>query len=497
MLVFVDPVLFQTVFPYGLEIVRNELARNGISASVCLPYLTEDPRGSLTIALEQLKPKIVGFSFRNLDEAGFDYATDGEATFVDELVRLASVVKRFGTMLVLGGSGFGIAPTDLMRETAADFGFVGNSEADFAAFCARILQDGITPDQACAGLASVVRSGASAPMPNASPLGLPKGFNAAYHTLMELTGGTVGVRTKAGCTLRCTYCVVPWIEQLNLRPWSEIRSELQQVVAAGLGNRIFIADGEFNLPNADYAIDLCKKLQGEFKDQIEWRCYIDGGHVTEQLVAAMKTAGCVAVSITADSYSRVGRIGYAKGSTVEQVLDATRKFIDSGIGTTINVLFGGPKETIESAVETAEHSRRFHDLGAQIAVTVGLRVYPNTPLQRIAANPRFSRNYLPLKSYPWLGIFCSPVPPAELAQHVVPILPKGDRIGYTHTISSVGKAFYREIAIGAMLLAGKQYSAAHRHFSRLLKENPGRKEAQLGLVKAEIGLRGCILASEA
>ena len=403
--------------------------------------------------------------------AGFDFADSGEQTFIDELVSFTRLAKETGTLVALGGAGYSIAPAELLRETGADLGFVGTSEADFAEFCMRKIRGGLSTAEASAGLPTVVHPNRPAPPPGRARLGSPYQFNIAHQQIAELTGGHVGVRTKSGCTLRCSYCVVPWIEELNLRPWEDIRIELSQVVRAGLGDRIFIADGEFNLPSDRYAIDLCRKIKSEFNG-IQWRCYIDAGNVSDELITAMIEAGCVGVSITADSYSRLGRIGHAKKSSVAAALEATQKFIQSGIATMINILFGGPKETIESALETAEHCRRFHDHGAYIAVSIGQRVYPHTPLERIARNPRFNAHYYPLPKYPWLGVFCSPLPRDRLAQLIVPLLPKGPRIGYTHTLPDSDKEYYREIAIGAVLLSLNEARRSSPAFHRFVPGVP-------------------------
>jgi len=492
LLAFADPVVFPQVFPYGLEVVRNSLTNRGLQVAVSLPFLTRTPAESLRLAIARLRPKLVGLSFRNLDEAGFDYESEGDETFIGQLVELTQVVKHAGVPAALGGAGYSIAPVQLLAETGADVGFVGTSEAEFAEFCVRVVRGGLPVAEACLGLSSVVRPNRPAPPPPRARLGLPYEFNASHRQLATLTGGHVGVRTKSGCTLRCSYCVVPWIEELNLRPWDDIRTELQQVVSAGLGKRIFIADGEFNLPSDQYAIDLCRKIKSEFEGQLAWRCYIDAGHVSDELITSMIAAGCVGVSITADSYSRLGRVGHAKASSVAAALDATDKLIGSGISTTINILFGGPKETIESALETAGHCRRFHEHGAYLALTIGQRVYPNTPLERIARNPRFAKHHYALKRYPWLGVFCSPVPREKLVEYIEPILPKGNRIAYTNTLPGADKDFFREVAIGAMLLAAKNYLDAHRHFDELYRANPERKEALLGLLEAEAGLRGMV-----
>ena len=490
LLVFADPVIHPTVFPYGVEIVRRALHEKGFSVATALPFLHPDPEKCLRNKIANTNPRVVGFSFRNLDEAGFGYDEDGEFTFIDELIKLVSVAKSAGCHTVLGGSGFSIAPRELLKIAGADIGFVGNSEQQFAEYCDRLINRGLAPLDAAKGLTAAVYAGSEhQPTPPHIRLGLPFSYDEGIKELMELTGGSVGVRTKSGCNLHCTYCVVPSIEAMNFRPWEDIKKELQMVIDEGLENRVFFADGEFNLPSAEHAIRLCELIYKEFGQKIKWRCYIDAGHVTPELVSSMERAGCKEVSITADSYSKNGRVGYAKGSTVEQAVRATELFIFSNIETTINLLFGGPKETLESVLETAEYAKYFHSLGAHLAITIGLRVYPNTPLAKMVKKEKFAKYYDPCKNNPWLGVFCSPMERSKLAKHIQNILPKSKRISYTNSITIEEKEFYRRLAYGASMLQSRAYEKAKDHFANLLVAFPDRKEAVLGLIKAEYYLR--------
>jgi hypothetical protein len=487
LLVFADPVLFPTVYPYGLEVVKSAVnASLNAECKITQPFLSRKPDQYLVDEVASFQPDVIGFSFRNLDEAGFGWEEDGEFTFLPQLTKLVDAIREYQALVVLGGSGFSIAPVQILKATGVSVGFVGPSEDQFVTFLKRYLWQKLPLEQAIAGLSFAVTQNSSpaAHAPKAALLGgLKVGYSPTTRKLSRLTGGTVGIRTKTGCNLNCSYCVVPKIEPLLLREWDDIKAELEEIQAANLQDRVFIADGEFNLPDPQHAIDLCNKISATFGSAIHWRCYIDPAFVSAELVEAMERAGCIGVSLTADSYSAEPRRGLTKGSPVENAIAGTRLFIDSTIDVTINLLFGAPRETLISVDETIQHAEQFHQDGAHLAITIGLRVYPNTPLAKLATNRKFAPYYRPLSSYDWLGVFCSPLDRAELAKLVLDVLPEGERISYTNQISHTEKTYYKSLAEGAMLSIQGNHSAAKAVFSSLIDSNPDRREAVLGLAE--------------
>ena len=304
-----------------------------------------------------------------------------------------------------------------------------------------------------------------------------------------LTGGTIPLRTKTGCSMKCSYCVVPSIEKLILRPWDDVRRELEIILEAGLEDRVFMADGEFNLPSPSHAVELCHRISSEFGSSVKWTCYLEAGYVTSELLDAMSEAGCMCISLTVDSFSREARVGYIKGTKPEVAINSTRLCVQSGIHTNINLLFGGPNETLETATHTALVASEFNAQGVEASVTVGLRVYPNTPLSVMVTKNKYARYYKPCGRFNWLGLFCSPVPAKELALHILPTLPPSATVSYTNTkIAEDGaRSFYQQIAVGANLLGRRRFEEAREHFTKIAVNAPTRLEPQLGLFKAKYG----------
>lgn len=485
LLAFANPVLQPWAQPYGALIVRDAVCARGLRAEVVLPFLRTKPMEYLMEVLRERRPAIVGLSFRNLDTAGFRYDSDGEEDFLGSLRLLVNGARSHGGLVAIGGSGFSVAPAHVLEETQADIGFAGTSETEFAEFCWRILRTGADIEAASAGLKSVVLPGKPAPRRVALPV---LGTNSSHPEAIEyarLTGATVPVRTKTGCSLRCTYCVVPWIEAQAYRQWTAIRDELRSIVKAGLGDAVFIADGEFNLPSAARAIDLCRRIADEFGDSLRWRCYLSEKEVTSELLDSMARAGCIAASISVDALTEETRLGFAKGSPVETAVRAVRSCLSTGLRTNVNMLFGGPNETWTTLAAGAARAAALHAEGALLSVTIGLRVYPGTPLAKQARLPRYRMWSRACRCVPWLGTFCSPGTPPEVAAKVLPILPPGPSITYTGALAETRTEIDTELAMGAVALANGRLNEARSIFARLHALHPGRLEPELGLLKTE------------
>lgn len=490
LLVFADPVLFPSAQPYGATILANRLRSRAIQTEVVWPFMHRVPAEKVREAYERVRPRVVGFSFRNLDTAGFHYEDDGEETFLSDLQDVVRAIPRSHSVVAIGGAGFSIAPAEILKWTGADVGFVGPSEGDFAEFCDRVIRQGVTVDQAVCGLPSAFTPKMKSPAPQVHQLSPPEHFDNGAIEYAKMVGGTVPLRTKSGCSLRCTYCVVPRIEKLVLRPWEDIRRELQRVRDAGLGERVFIADGEFNLPSVEHTIGLCRSIRNEFGSSINWRCYLEAGYVTSELLAAMAESGCVGISLTVDSLTGETRRGYAKGTSQSAAINAMELCLSSGIQTQINLLFGGPNETLESALETARIARGFNHRGIIVAVTIGLRVYPGTPFAKLVKLPRYAPHHRPCKSVDWLGVFCSPMSARELARHIMPILPPSETTPYTNTVRRSDKGAYHEVALGTNLLVEGRFAEAEAYFKQLEQKYSERLEPRLGILKAQYGLAG-------
>lgn len=488
LLVYVNPLSFPYAPPYGLEIIKSVLANKNITSCIHQPYLFENPERYLSNALEKAKPKVVGISFRNYDSAGLHFFEENSIDFLKYLVNCIKIIKKFDCIVAIGGSGFSVSPQHLLGSANGDVGFIGPSEHDFSIFCSKIIFEQKSIENAIEGLCSAFLPGQSPPNPTIVKLGVSDNLDSRSLTFSKIVGGRIPVRTKTGCSMNCSYCVVPRIEPLILRSWCDIRLELKNAIRSKGKSRVFIADGEFNLPTNERAIALCENIHNCFGSDIEWECYLDGGTVTKKLAASLKTAGCVGVSLTTDSLSKNPRRLMNKINGVDKAKISIENCLEEGLMTGVNLLFGGPGETQQSALESAEIALKYNKLGAFLMISVGLIVYPNTPLALLCKlndqKQFFSIGFRPNQ----LGYFCSPEPRNILGSRISELLSPSSTINYTETSTIKIRNFYRQLAYASNILHDKCYLDAARQFQKLALQYPGKPQPELGYLKAQIGL---------
>ena len=172
-------------------------------------------------------------------------------------------------------------------------------------------------------------------------------------------------------------------------------------------SRVYFVDNTFNMP-ASYAEDLCRVL-ADADLGLSWRAIIYPKGLTPRLAKQMKAAGCREVSLGFESGSEKILRSMNKRFGIEDVLKTSHLLKAEGIHQMGFLLLGGPGETRR----TVEESLSFMDslpLDA-VKLSLGVRIYPDTPLAHRAAmegriaqtsDLLFPRFYMAEGLYPWL-----------------------------------------------------------------------------------------------
>jgi radical SAM superfamily enzyme YgiQ (UPF0313 family) len=179
----------------------------------------------------------------------------------------------------------------------------------------------------------------------------------------------------------CSYCSTASIEGRILRKHSVKRAvELIRRYADAGFDRFFFVDNTFNFPRS-YAKALCDQIAAAGLTLV-WRCILYPWQVDDELVEKMAAAGCREVSLGFESGSEEILKRMNKRFKPEDVRRISAMLKKQGIRRMGFLLLGGPGET----KETVEKSLYFADSleTEMMKITVGIRIYPQTPLHRIA-----------------------------------------------------------------------------------------------------------------
>ncbi|NVO03652.1 MAG: radical SAM protein, partial [Bacteroidetes bacterium] len=197
--------------------------------------------------------------------------------------------------------------------------------------------------------------------------------------------GVYSIQTKRGCHHQCIYCTYPIIEGCNyrLRTAVDIVNEIENAHKS-LGNITFeFVDSTFNDP-AGHAEAICKEIiKRNLKINLR-TMGINPAHISKELLHLMLNAGFMQIDSTPDSASpKIVKI-LKKNFSIQQLENTASLIRESDIPTMWFFLFGSPQESIETVNETFDFIAKYINPDDMVHMTVGLRIYPNTELQRIA-----------------------------------------------------------------------------------------------------------------
>jgi hypothetical protein len=368
--------LNMVALPLGLGLVAAATEQAGHEVELVDLLGSPDPVTELGGRLDAFGPDAIGISVRNVD----DQSSERPRFLLESLLPVVAVCRRHSTApVVLGGAGYSIFPARVLDYLGGDFGVAGDGEEVFVRLLAALLRGDQPAD--LEGVYMRGRGGrrcsVRAPLDQAS-LFHDRLFDCARPDDPELW---VPLETRRGCANDCSYCATAQIQgrQVRCHAPRRVAATVSRLAERGL-RRVYFVDNAFNLPEG-HALDLCQRL-GELARPVAWRCILYPHRVSEPLVQALGRAGCVEVSLGFESGSQRVLGEMNKRYRPQEVREAADRLRDRGIRRTGFLLLGGPGETRESVEESLDFAL---SLGLDtLRVTVGLRIYPGTALERRA-----------------------------------------------------------------------------------------------------------------
>ena len=370
-------------FPLGLASVAGALGENHDFRVV--DCLLADSRQSLAEVIEDFEPELMALSMRNLDNQN-----SCQPVFFFPEIRALMAWLRGQTQvpIVVGGSAFNIVPLELAAYLQPDFGLAGESELSF-----RALVDSY-PQVDLAGIPGLVwpdKTGWQMNPPqavsNLDELPDPAWEYFAPDLYHEAQGsarlpGVVTIQSRRGCPRGCIYCTTPHLEGRRVRRRQPAR--VAALMAEGYERwglrRYYFVDNIFNYP-VDYAKELCRAI-GALGLPLEWSCLINPAFPDAELFQLIRQSGGNRVQVGNESGSDLILTNLGKGFDRRRVEETLSRLGEAGLEYGCFLLMGGPGETPETVQESVTLLEQYHPF--LVNLTVGLRIYPNTPLHRLS-----------------------------------------------------------------------------------------------------------------
>jgi len=375
--------------PVALDYLNAELEAGGVEVRILDLCHVKSVRKAISEFFRDVKPDLVAVSIRNLDDVVFN-------CFIAEEIRpmIESIRLNTGSPIVLGGSGFSIAPELMLDYFGLDLGIAGEGEEALP-----MLLDSLNSPERYPEIPGLVWREASEFKRNALGSADVNGFCLAKrgsicygdYSYKKGRRGGAGVQTRRGCSNRCIYCAVPNIEgsTVRLRDPKGIADEIENLVSLGV-TRIFLADSEFNYPK-EQALAICDEfLARGFREKLTWQAYISPGQFDEELAGKMKEAGCDLVYTTVDSGVDSLLERWNKPFRQEDIVTTVRACQKAELNAVYSLTIGGPGETMDTLLQTVNLMGSLKPARVTFGEPPGLRIYPNTPLETLVRDEGFT-----------------------------------------------------------------------------------------------------------
>lgn len=342
------------VIPIGLEYLVGALRAGTHEAEVADLCFTDEPAETLSMALEEYRPDVVGFTVRQIDTCLYR----GYEFFLDDVRDLVSLCRGAGLPVVLGGAGFSIMPAQVLSYTGADYGVAGPGERAFTE-----LLDAVENNRRIGPVLDGYRS-----------------FFGGEHRFSRVPlddydryfaeQGITGFRTKIGCRGSCFFCTES-AKPLVLHEPEAVGEEVAALAVRGC-RRFHLCDSELN-QDVTHSIAVCDAIRRR-TGGVDWALYMKPEPVSGGLFDALAGSGATTITVSIDT------LNYPPAAH-----DRLRRFFDladeRGIKIMVDLSVGYPYETREST------ERMFESLEGRPSGSVGVnsyfRLYPGTPLHRL------------------------------------------------------------------------------------------------------------------
>lgn len=168
-----------------------------------------------------------------------------------------------------------------------------------------------------------------------------------YNFPFSLRRPITSFMTDYGCPFKCGFCIFTSMPY-RYRPVEEVKEEITFIKKIGVRSAC-IADQTFAL-NKKRGLQICEHLT--HGPRLTWTCYSRVDVMDDELMRAMKRAGCHSIIFGVESGNEEILTKYNKGFSLAQVRQGIARAKHHGIRTITTFIIGLPGETETTCMDT-------------------------------------------------------------------------------------------------------------------------------------------------
>ena len=367
--------------PLGASLVASRLRRDGHQVRLVDLMFSRSPTEEAALAAKELRPDLIGFSLRNVDN-------QSAASYFNPLPTMRSVVaaakSAWPAPTLLGGTAFTTFPAQYLQALGADYGIAGDDLEPISGFVSSLGAG--RPDLETPGLVyrengvhcnpCRIRGYAATAFDGWDFLDFRpyrKSFDAFWDA---------GLTVRTGCPFGCVYCDTyrtfgrEWV----LRDPRQVAEELVTLGRRHGVRSVFLADAGFNRP-LHHAKAVLEEIV-RARSGVELNGVFEPGEVDAEFARLFRRAKGSIMMIFAGSLSDPALEASHKPFGVSDVLLGARLLGEAGVSYAVSLGLGGPgetRETVEKSLTRADELKAVYTW-----VLHGYRIMPDTPLRDIA-----------------------------------------------------------------------------------------------------------------
>ena len=370
--------------PTGIASIATVLEKAGhdVQIHVCEEHMIKN-RNNRTAADAFIYRKLMDFQ---PDVAGFSVLTPG----MSDMIRITRLVKKIcgpDTLTIAGGPHPTALPERTLQE-CPDLDAVVMGEGEWT--MNELLHSGLNKEVSglvYRGQEGYIHTGSRIPEKNPDRFGFPAYhlFDMEFYTqpnrwmIPWLNLSVTNIRTSRGCPGKCTFCAGTLVSGPGVRFHSidHVMAQIDYVVSHFQVEAIHFEDDSFGT-DTNRVFQLCEALRKSgLSRRIRWDCGLRVDQADEELLSAMKSAGCIEVEYGFETGSDKMLKAIHKDSSAElnkRAVELTRK---AGLRIFADIMTGLPGETKDDWKATYKFIRQSRP---EVIIASMLCPLPGTPI---------------------------------------------------------------------------------------------------------------------
>ena len=343
-----DHALFPTISLPSLKGYINTKTRHR-AVVLDLVFHKKDWQQVILDIIKQEQPDLIGLTVLSF-------------TYPDALL-IARFIKKHTTVpIIFGGVHAILSPDDIICHHEVDMVCIGEGEEPL-----RELLDHSLHPKDVEGIwykidGKVVKNRPRTLVRNLDRLGVPDFEDFDLQKYFFINHGHLSIMASRGCPYMCTYCSNLALKKALKGQYVRFRSVEHVMEEIGLrlehyygkGLRfLYFFDDTFIL-DKDYVLDFCQQfIKRGYHNKIRWTVNVRANLITDELMKAMKQAGCYQVRMGVESGNEYIRNEvYHRNMTNQQIFDAFSIIRKNGLELRLYFMIGAPDETNAMMKET-------------------------------------------------------------------------------------------------------------------------------------------------